>query len=611
AARAYHAVANDALAGEWVQIGDKGPIYDDVANMLGDVYGQFGADTPEKQEIVRGLLFRYDPNYGVIANRDLVKAAVEMNNNRGGNGFFQSAIGRALVTVVATVVGGPVLAAGVSAAFTAYDGGSLGDIVTAGAAAYAGGVAGAGVGGAVTSSLASSSLSATTVAAASGFAQGVSSSFTSQLIATGRIDGDALLMSGVAGGVGGAVTTAVSGTDIVANVDSSLALAPGTTARLIGTQAGSLAGSGELNLESALLVLGSGSVNDTGGSLVVDGATPADAAISDYEARGYTSEEAEVLRSMGITPGAAPEVQRGEVPPAEEAGIQVIPTDPKTRRMMAVGNAFNTLSSNPNLTVEINQTPQGAQIIDIWTREGTQVTYAFMNGELMGVRTNLDRVATGTGARMQQVSTMADELRANPNLSINATNNYRTGTQQILITSAGQPAVQYNYQDGVFVSVSYPDQLRTTTEYVNDAARYGIPHDTARLWADRAVAGQSLVASTIPADVVATGQLATVAIHTSEPGQVGRDSASGVLAVANIDGVDRAVLITANHVVRPGESTVLSARDTMGRLVQIPFDGQTMLSTGIAGDDARVAMGSTAASDGYLVTLSPETLNAL
>ncbi|HSI04835.1 MAG TPA: hypothetical protein VLC93_10175, partial [Myxococcota bacterium] len=228
---AYHAIANDELAGAWVQIGDKGPIGDDVGKMLEDIYEELGADTPEKQEVVRSMLFRYDPNYGVIANRELIAAAVEMNNGRR-QGFFENGIGRALILAAATFVGGPILAAGVSAAFASADGGSFVDVLRAGAAAYLGGLVGANVGNFVTSSLATSGLNATVVGGLAGFSQGVTSSFTSQLIATGRIDADALLTAGIAGGVGGAVTTALSGTDLMANIDQTLGLAPGTAARL-------------------------------------------------------------------------------------------------------------------------------------------------------------------------------------------------------------------------------------------------------------------------------------------------------------------------------------------------------------------------------------------
>lgn len=604
--RAFHAIANDELAGEWVQIGDIGPLNDDVAKILGDLYGEFGADTPEKQEVVRSMLFRYDPNYGVIANRDLIEGAVEMNNNRR-QGFFEKGVGRALVTVVASLVAGPWGAAAAGAIFAAADGGSFADIVRAGLASYAGGYVGAGVGNMVTGALASSTLSATAVAGISGFAQGISSSFTSQLIATGKIDGDALLAAGIGGGVGGAVSTAISGTEMVANLDASLGLAPGTAARLIGGQAGSLAGTGGLSWENALLTLGGGAMDgSTPSSLITDGPSPVDSDISEYEALGYTPEQAEVWRSMGVTPDALSALP----PPPDTAGIKVVPTDPKAARMMAVDDAFKTLSANPNLTVEMRTTPQGAQVIDIWTRDGTQVTYNFSSGELMGTRTNLDLVATGIGAKMSQVNSVADELRTNPNLSVTMASNYRTGAQQILINSPGQPPVQYNYKDGAFVSVTYPNQVSTTAFYVTDTARNGIPDALAKTWAERAITGQSLISSSIPSDVVASGQLATVAVHTSEPGQAGRDAASGVLAVATIDGVDRAVLLTANHVVNPGENTIISARDSMGRLVQIPVNGQTILSSGVV-DGNRINLGKTDDTDGYLVTLSPETLNAL
>ncbi len=595
--RAYHAVPNDALAGEWVQIGDKGPINDDVAKLLPDVFAQFGADTPEKQEAVRSQLFRYDPNYGVLANRSLIATAVEMNNNRR-QGFFESGLGRALVTLAATFIGGPVLAAGVSASFTAYDGGSLRDIAIAGAGAYAGSVVGAGAESVVTSSLASSGMSATAVAGIAGAAQGASSSATNQLITTGRIEGEGLVAAGLAGGANGAVTTAFNGTDLAVSVDDSLGLAPGTTARLVGTQAGSLAGTGELDWESALMTVGNGAASGARNS------EDTDAVSRTQSTEGTVS---------NVIAESEPQSDEGAVP---QPSTLVLSGSSSTRApgLRPVDAMYAELFNNPNLTVEINETPRGNQIIDVWTTNGTQVTYTFANGELVGTRTNLDVVTSGLGAKMEQVSNIADELRANPNLHVSTTNDYRTGAQQILILSPGQPPVQYNYEGGNFVSVSYPNQLQRTREVVVSALRdYGVPMQTSELWAQRAVAGQSLIADAVPADVAAMGRLSTVAIHRTEAGMPSQDLGSGVLAVTTIDGVDRAVLITANHVVRPGATTAFMARDALGRLIEIPHDGQVALSTGVVTPTGHVSMGERelGATDGYLVTLSPETLNAL
>ncbi len=554
--RAYRAVANDALAAEWVQIGANGPINDDVAKILGDVYARFGADTPEKQEIVRGQLFRYDPSYGVIANRELIKGAVEMNDNRR-QGFFERGFGRALLTVAATVVGGPVLAAGVSAAFAAYDGGSLGDIAVAGAAAYAGGVVGAGVGGAVTSSLASSGVSATASAAAGGFAQGVASSATSQLITTGSIDGDRLLQAGVTGGVTAGVTTGLNGTDLVNNIDTSLGLAPGTAARVIGAQAGTVAGTGGFDWEGALATL--------------------------------------VAQPASIRTGT----------PTESANADV----------NEVARMYEVLAGNPDLTVEIDRTQSGVDVIDAWSRDGERMTFTFVNGVLTGRETNRDLVDSGVGARMQQVNAMADELAANPALRVITTSDYRTGEQQLTILSPDQPTVQYNYINGEFHRVTFPDQENQLRREIDVAFEgYGVPTLAARLWSDRALAGESLISRDIDPALANMGKLVTVAMNVSEPGKKPEYTGSGALGVATIDGVDRIVLSTGNHVLDPVEGTVFSARDSLGRLVEIPLDGQIIRSRGVIGDNGRMTLDNTndwGRTDGYMVTLSPETLNAL
>ncbi len=616
ATRAYHAVANDALAAEWVQIGDKGPINDDLEKIVGEVYGQLGADTPEKQEAVRRMMFRYDPTYGVLANRALVEGAAQMNNSRR-QGFFEGGFGRALITVAATVVGGPALAAGVAAAFTAYDGGSFADVVRSGAAAYAGGAVGAGVGNAVTSSLVTSGLSTTAIAGVSGFAQGVSSSATSQLITTGRIDGDSLLQAGVAGGVGGATTTALSGTDLVATVDSALGVAPGTTSRVLGSQAGSLAATGNLDWERAALALATGSVHGTPGSLVIAGPPAVDAPVGEYEALGYSAAEAEVYRSMGLSPARLQAVRPSYPSSLDDPGVTYTPpTDPADIRMDAVSSVFQHLSRDPNVTVALYQPRANIQTFDLWSRDGIQVTYDFVNGELVDSRTDMHLVATGVGARMARVSELVDELRANPELTVRASTDYRTGEQRILVTTSEQTEVQYNYRNGTFVSLTHPLQVRNTNIYAESAGAHGVPFENARRWGERAIAGESLISRAIPSEVVAMGQLATVAVHTSGPDQDSRYNGSGVLAVTNIDGVDCAVLITANHVVSPGATTVISARDSAGRLIEIPVADQAALSRGVVDANNRVNIRGSGANpdpstDAYVVTLTPETLNAL
>jgi hypothetical protein len=70
-----------------VQIGDIGPLGDDIEKMLGDIFAKYGGDTPAKQEALCDVLFRYDERFGILANREFIAAAVEVNNNRH-QGFF-------------------------------------------------------------------------------------------------------------------------------------------------------------------------------------------------------------------------------------------------------------------------------------------------------------------------------------------------------------------------------------------------------------------------------------------------------------------------------------------------------------------------------------------
>ena len=66
--KGYSASSAPELKG-FVQIGNLGPLEDDITKVLGQVYEQFGANTPEQQDAIKKALFKYDPKYGVVANK--------------------------------------------------------------------------------------------------------------------------------------------------------------------------------------------------------------------------------------------------------------------------------------------------------------------------------------------------------------------------------------------------------------------------------------------------------------------------------------------------------------------------------------------------------------
>ncbi|HSI06115.1 MAG TPA: hypothetical protein VLC93_16635, partial [Myxococcota bacterium] len=210
--RAYVALVDDHLAGEWVQIGDIGPLGDDIGKMLEDIFEDCGATTPEQQEAVRDMLFRYDERFGILANREFIAAAVETNNARR-QGFFEGPVGRAIISIVAGVVGGPVVAAAVSAAITLADGGTFLDALRAGVAAYLGGVVGAEFGAWVTQTF-QGALTPALTSALAGAANNFGASVVRQLITDGRLNGDALLISALGGAAGGFITNFTASSDL-------------------------------------------------------------------------------------------------------------------------------------------------------------------------------------------------------------------------------------------------------------------------------------------------------------------------------------------------------------------------------------------------------------
>lgn len=198
--KGYSASAAPELKG-FVQIGNLGPLEDDINNVLNQVMNQFGAKTPEQQAAVKQALFKYDPKYGVLANKAVVDAA-KLSNTRRDTGFFESGTGAMIAQAVASFIN-PALGAAVSAMYAGYNGGNIGDIVKSMAASYFGGQVGGQVGSAVGG--------ATGSAAAGQLAGNLAQGATEQLISTGKIDGKGLLGSAAGSLVGGAASNAVGG----------------------------------------------------------------------------------------------------------------------------------------------------------------------------------------------------------------------------------------------------------------------------------------------------------------------------------------------------------------------------------------------------------------
>ena len=88
--KAYQA-GSDAQYKGYVQLGNQGPLNDDINSMLPAIYLEVGASTLEQQKLVRGALFKYDDRYGVMANEHLVLAALGKNKNRS-KGWLQDLV---------------------------------------------------------------------------------------------------------------------------------------------------------------------------------------------------------------------------------------------------------------------------------------------------------------------------------------------------------------------------------------------------------------------------------------------------------------------------------------------------------------------------------------
>lgn len=187
------AIVDDNLKG-FVQLGNMGPLNDDIENMLTKVFDQYGVqNNPEAQEQIKNTLFKFDPRFGVLGNSDFINAAVERNNNRK-QGFFEGPVGQMLATVAANFVGGPAASAAVSAGFAKANGGSWGDALKAAAGSYIGSQVGAGVTGGLEGSLGS---------LGSKFVGHTIGDVVNQGIAKGKVNVKDALLAGGGGTLGG------------------------------------------------------------------------------------------------------------------------------------------------------------------------------------------------------------------------------------------------------------------------------------------------------------------------------------------------------------------------------------------------------------------------
>ncbi len=252
--QAYAAVVDDSLAGGWVQIGDKGPLGEELEKILEGFYEQYGATTPEQQDVIKNALFRYDDRFGVIANAGIVASAVEMNEARR-QGFFENGLGRAIVTAVAYYYTGPMGAAVTATGFALADGASLGKALLAGVASYYGSQIGANVGQWAVGLLPAGTDAVVSSAVRNAFANASSSAFN-QVLLTGNLDADTLLKAFVSGGVSGGSAELLGSSGYLAQLNDSLGLRAGTLERLVGDQVGRVATGDDPSLESLITSLG-------------------------------------------------------------------------------------------------------------------------------------------------------------------------------------------------------------------------------------------------------------------------------------------------------------------------------------------------------------------
>lgn len=269
--RAYHALVNDQLAADWVQIGDIGPLGDDIGKMLGEIYEKYGADTEEKREAIRNALFKYDERFGIMANREFIEAAVETNNNRR-QGFFEGPVGRALLMVAASFLpGGQYISMALSAGFSLHDGASFGEALRGAAVSYFAAEFGNSVGQWVQTNF-GSALTPEVARTLVGAANNLGATAFRQLVTSGRLDGDALLMAAASGGIGSYVTQFVGDSDFGRALDAQFGA--GRTGEILGRLAAASA-DGRLTPEDFIGAFSAGRAGETRSQ---DGVTTTDGA---------------------------------------------------------------------------------------------------------------------------------------------------------------------------------------------------------------------------------------------------------------------------------------------------------------------------------------------
>jgi hypothetical protein len=269
--KAYQAISDPKLKG-LVQIGNIGPLNDDINTMLPEVYKQAGATTPAQQQNVRNMLFHYDERFGLMANKDFIKAAASKNNGRQ-NGWLQKN-GQIIGAVVSMIPGGQVIGGAISAMTTLANGGSLGDVLKGIAASYAGAQVGGAVGG-MTKGLGSSASAAAAAAARTA---------TSGLISTGKLDPKSLLASAATAGLiqGGTnlsrgldFNTSTTGADLSRLQRQGGLDTPNDYTKALISAGGQMAGqyikTGGINANGLLASVAGTAANDSIGSLTGNG----------------------------------------------------------------------------------------------------------------------------------------------------------------------------------------------------------------------------------------------------------------------------------------------------------------------------------------------------
>jgi hypothetical protein len=175
------------------------------------LYAQLGIQNdPQAQGALNAKLFHYDPNLGLLVDKNIVSAVNQMKEN-DHPGFFQKPAIQALLKVGTAMIpgAGPALSAGLSGAFALGNGASFGNALKAAGTSYIGNQAGLfamdKVGNSLFNNFGLSGLSDTAGNAIVSGARGISSNAAQQFIGTGRINLGQLATSGISGAASGGI----------------------------------------------------------------------------------------------------------------------------------------------------------------------------------------------------------------------------------------------------------------------------------------------------------------------------------------------------------------------------------------------------------------------